>query len=134
MAKSVNNVILLGRITRDVELRSTSGGKNVTEVSLAVDKPGQDAGANFFEVVAWEKTAELLSQYTQKGSKILVQGRLDQQSWEKDGKKNSKVVVIANDITFLDAKGEGTSVKGGRDVLPDDSSVDSGVDLSQIPF
>ena len=71
MAKSVNQVILLGRLTRDAELRSTSGGKNVTEFSLAVDK-GNDQAA-FFDVVAWEKTAELVSQYTQKGSKVLVQ-------------------------------------------------------------
>ena len=132
MAKSVNNVFLMGRLTQDVELRSTSGGKKVTEISLAVDK-GNDEAA-FFNVVAWEKTAELLSQYTGKGSKVLVQGRLDQQTWEKDGKKNSKVVVIANDVTFLDSKSESTQAGRGRDVLPDDKALDKPVDLSDIPF
>lgn len=127
MAKSVNQVILLGRLTRDAELRSTSGGKNVTEFSLAVDK-GNDQAA-FFDVVAWEKTAELVAQYTQKGSKVLVQGRLDQQSWEKDGKKNSKVVVVAFDVTFLDAKGEGKP----KDIVPAGISGEP-VNLDSIPF
>ena len=127
MAKSVNQVILLGRLTRDAELRSTSSGKNVTEFSLAVDK-GNDQAA-FFDVVAWEKTAELVAQYTQKGSKVLVQGRLDQQTWEKDGKKNSKVVVVAFDITFLDAKGESKS----KDVVIEDID-DKPLNLDDIPF
>ena len=130
MAKSINQVILMGRLTQDVELRTTSSGKNVAEVSLAVDK-GNDQ-ASFFNVVAWEKTAELMSQYTQKGSKVLVQGRLEQQTWEKDGKKNSKVVVIATDVTFLDSKSESTSKP--KDVLPDERSMDSPIDLSAIPF
>ena len=131
MAKSVNQVILLGRLTRDAELRTTSGGKNVTEFSLAVDK-GHDE-ASFFDVVAWEKTAELVNQYTSKGSKVLVQGRLDQQSWEKDGQKRSKVVVIANDVTFLDSKSEASS-QSGRDVLPSDRDMERPIDLSAIPF
>ena len=131
MAKSVNQVILLGRLTRDAELRKTSGGKSVTEFSLAVDKGNDEA--SFFDVVAWEKTAELVNQYTSKGSKVLVQGRLDQQSWEKDGQKRSKVVVVAFDVTFLDSKSE-SNAKGGRDVLPDDSDLDKPVDLSDIPF
>ena len=121
MAKSVNQVILLGRLTRDAELRSTSGGKNVTEFSLAVDK-GNDQAA-FFDVVAWEKTAELVAQYTQKGSKVLVQGRLDQQSWEKDGKKNSKMVIMVDDIVFCDqakketpANDKSPDTKQGEDV------------------
>ena len=131
MAKSINTVMLMGRLTQDAELRSTSNGKNVTEFSLAVDK-GNDK-ADFFNVVAWEKTAELVSQYTKKGSKVLIQGRLEQQTWEKDGKKNSKVVVVAFDVTFLDSKSEGSS-QAERDVLPDDSDLDRPVDLSAIPF
>ena len=131
MAKSINTVMLMGRLTQDAELRSTSNGKNVTEFSLAVDK-GNDK-ADFFNVVAWEKTAELVSQYTKKGSKVLIQGRLEQQTWEKDGKKNSKGVVVAFDVTFLDSKSEGSS-QAGRDVLPDDSDLDRPVDLSAIPF
>lgn len=116
----------MGRLVRDPELKTTNSGKNVTEITLAVDK-GNDQAA-FLEVVAWEKTAELITQYTQKGSKLLVQGRLDQQSWEKDGKKFSKVIIVAFDVTFLDSKNSQT-----KDVVIDDIS-DEPIDLSQIPF
>jgi single-strand DNA-binding protein len=131
MAKSVNQVILLGRLTADVELRSTASGKNVASFSLAVDRNGE--GADFFEITAWEKTAELLQQYTGKGSKILVQGRLQQESWDdKDsGKKRSKVTVVANDVTFLDSKQ--TSENASQDTIVEDID-DKPIDLSEIPF
>lgn len=131
MAKSVNQVILLGRLTADVELRSTASGKNVASFSLAVDRNGE--GADFFEITAWEKTAELLQQYTGKGSKILVQGRLQQESWDdKDsGKKRSKVTVVANDVTFLDSKQ--TSENTSTDTIVEDID-DKPIDLSEIPF
>lgn len=131
MAKSVNQVTLLGRITNDIEVRTTASGKNVVQFSLAVDKMGNQEGADFFEVTAWEKLAELLGQYTHKGSKILVLGRLQQESWEdkETGKKRSKIVVVANDVTFLDNKSDSQS----KDVAPTDID-DKPIDLSQIPF
>ena len=131
MGKSVNQVILLGRITNDIDLRTTTSGKNVAQFSLAVDKMGNQEGADFFEVTAWEKLAELLNQYTQKGSKILVLGRLQQETWDdKDtGKKRSKIVVIANDVTFLDNKSDSRP----KDVAPTDID-DKPIDLSEIPF
>lgn len=128
MSKSVNNVMLLGRLTRDTELRTTSNGKSVTEFSIAVDK-GNDS-ASFFDVVAWEKTAEIINQYTSKGSKVLVQGRLDQQTWEKDGQKRSKVVVVAFDVVLLDSKSE----RPVKDSAPSSEEADKPLDLSQIPF
>lgn len=129
MARSVNQVILLGRMTRDIEVRATTSGKSIGDFSLAVDRGNDEA--DFFDVVAWEKTAELLQQYTQKGSKVLVQGRIRQESWDdkETGKKRSKVVVVAQDVTFLDAKGEST----GKDVVPTDID-DKPIDLSEIPF
>lgn len=130
MGKSVNQVILLGRLTRDVEVKSTSSGKSVATASMAVDK-GQDQTA-FFDVTAWDKLAEILGKYTKKGSKILVQGRLDQQTWEKDGQKNSKVVVVAYDVTLLDPKD--ASDTGSKDVVAPHDSVDKPLDLSEIPF
>lgn len=133
MARSVNQVILLGRITQDVEVRTTTSGKNVTQFSLAVDKAGSQEGADFFEVTAWDKLAELLAQYTQKGSKVLVQGRLQQDTWDdKDtGKKRSRVTVTANDVTFLDSKQDGNT--NSKDVVPTDID-DKPIDLSEIPF
>ena len=129
MAKSVNQVILLGRLTRDVELRTTTSGKNVASFSLAVDKGGNQEGADFFDITAWDKLAELLDKYTSKGSKVLVQGRLTQDMWEQDGQKRSKVSVTANDVTFLDSKSEGTQ----KDTVLEDID-DKPIDLSQIPF
>lgn len=131
MAKSVNQVILLGRLTRDIELRATGTGKNVAELSLAVDRGNDET--DFFDVVAWDKLAELVAQYTQKGSKVLVQGRIRQDTWDdkETGKKRSKVVVVATDVTFLDPKGEGQSQP--KDVVPTDID-DKPIDLSEIPF
>lgn len=107
MPKSVNQVFLIGRLTRDVELKSTTTGKNVASFSLAVDKATGE-GADFFDCVAWEKTADLLQQYTSKGSKIHVQGNLQQRSWDdKDGNKRNKVEITVRDVTFLDSKPQG---------------------------
>ena|SRR6266699_4213660 len=133
MAKSVNQVILLGRLTRDVEVKTTAGGKNIADFSIAVDKGGADGGADFFDVTAWEKLADLVGQYLSKGSKVLVQGRLGQDTWEdkETGKKRSKVTITATDVTFLDIKQ--TSENQTRDNVPEDID-DKPLDLSEIPF
>lgn len=136
MAKGFNKTLLLGRLTSDPELRSTPQGKQVAGFTIAVDrqqstqKEGEPT-TDFFDVTAWEKLAELVSQHLSKGSKVLVEGRLRQDSWEdKDtGKKRSKVVVVANDVTFLDPAGEAKP----KDNVPTDID-DKPVDLSEIPF
>lgn len=149
MAKSINQVILMGRLTRDPEVRTTSTGKTITSFSLAVDRGGQDDQADFFDVTAWEKLGELVSQYLSKGRRCLVQGRLRQDSWDdkESGKKRSKVEVVATDVTFLDGPGgENTgssSYQGGQqntsatkksnDVVIEDID-DKPIDLSEIPF
>lgn len=128
MGKAVNQVFLLGRLTKDVELRSTTTGKSVASFSLAVDKGSEDT--NFFDVTAWEKLADLLDKYVGKGSKVLVQGSLEQQTWEKDGNKRSKVIVVARDVTFLDSpQDRDTGTNTNQVVEPEDD-----VDLSEIPF
>ena len=148
MARGINQVILMGRLTRDPETRSTTSGKTVTSFSLAVDRGGQDDTADFFDVTAWEKTGELVAQYLSKGRRVLVQGRLRQDSWDdKDtGKKRSKVEVVANDVTFLDGpNGDGggsgsapaaastNDTKKSEDVVIKDID-DKPIDLSEIPF
>jgi single-strand DNA-binding protein len=112
MSKSINQVILMGRLTRDPELRTTPNGKSVCSFSLAVDRAfSQDDTADFFDVTAWEKLGDLVNQYLTKGRRCLVQGRLQQRTWEQDGQKRSKVDVVATDVTFLDGpSGDG----GGR--------------------
>lgn len=146
MAKSINQVILMGRLTRDPEMRTTTTGKTIASFSLAVDRGGQDDSADFFEVTAWEKLGELVNQYLSKGRRCLVQGRLRQDSWDdkETGKKRSKVEVVATDVTFLDGpSGDGggagsapqqkPAAKKSDDVVIEDID-DKPIDLSEIPF
>lgn len=112
MAKSLNQVTLLGNLTRDPELRQTPNGQNVGTFSLALnrsykDKDGQwQEAADYIDVVAWGPLAERTNEYLSRGSRCLVVGRLQNRSWEKDGEKRSKVEVVANDVTFLDNKSD----------------------------
>ena len=146
MAKGINQVILMGRLTRDPEMRTTTTGKTIASFSLAVDRVGQDDQADFFDVTAWEKLGELVNQYLSKGRRCLVQGRLRQDSWDdkETGKKRSRVEVVATDVTFLDGPsgesgGQGSSGQSGapqrqsNDVAPSDID-DKPIDLSEIPF
>jgi len=148
MAKSINQVILMGRLTRDPETRTTTTGKTITSFSIAVDRGGQEDQADFFDVTAWEKLGELVSQYLSKGRRCLVQGRLRQDSWDdkETGKKRSKVEVVATDVTFLDGpngeQGSNSNYQGGsapasnkksNDVVIEDID-DKPIDLSEIPF
>lgn len=150
MAKSINQVILMGRLTRDPELRTTPSGKTIASFSLAVDRAGQEDATDFFEVTAWEKLGELVNQYLSKGRRCLVQGRLRQDSWDdkETGKKRSKVEVVATDVTFLDGPsgdngGNSSPYQGGsqgtnskkksEDVVIEDID-DKPIDLSEIPF
>jgi single-strand DNA-binding protein len=150
MAKSINQVILMGRLTRDPETRTTPSGKTIASFSLAVDRAGQDDQADFFDVTAWEKLGELVAQYLSKGRRCLVQGRLRQDSWDdkETGKKRTKVEIVATDVTFLDGpSGEGggssnytpntsagsSASKKDKDVVIEDID-DKPIDLSEIPF
>lgn len=146
MAKSINQVIIMGRLTRDPEMRTTPGGKSVTSFSLAVDRQGSDDTADFFDITAWEKLGELVNQYLSKGRRCLVQGRLRQESWDdkETGKKRSRVAVVASDVTFLDgpsgdeggsssAPKSNSSSKKSDDVVIEDID-DKPIDLSEIPF
>ena len=115
MARSVNQVILMGNLTRDPELRQTPNGQSVCSFSLALnrsyktgDGEWQEA-TDYVDIVAWAGLAERVAQYLTKGRRCLVTGRLQSRSWEQDGNKRSKVEVVANDVTFLDSRGAGES-------------------------
>lgn len=154
MARSINQVILMGRLTRDPEQRTTTTGKTIASFSIAVDRGGQDDTADFFNVTAWEKLGDLVIQYLAKGRRVLVQGRMRQDTWDdkETGKKQSRIEVVATDVTFLDGPngGEGGSgaPAGGsnsnansnsssnntsKDVVIEDID-DKPIDLSEIPF
>ena len=146
MARSINQVILMGRLTRDPEARTTPSGKTVVSFSIAVDRAGQDDQADFFDITAWEKLGDLVMQYLAKGRRVLVQGRLRQDSWDdkETGKKRSRIDVTATDVTFLDGPSDGQQGGGSRpaptatdnrskDVVIEDID-DKPIDLSEIPF
>ncbi|MEK7594151.1 MAG: single-stranded DNA-binding protein [Patescibacteria group bacterium] len=111
MARSLNQVTLMGNLTRDPELRQTPNGQNVTSFSLALNRSYKDSGGewqeatDYIDIVCWGPLAERVAQYLSKGRRCLVQGRLQSRSWEQDGQKRNKVEVLANDVTFLDSRG-----------------------------
>ena len=111
MARSLNQVTLMGNLTRDPELRQTPNGQNVTSFSLALNRAYKDQSGewqevtDYIDIVCWGPLAERVAQYLSKGRRCLVQGRLQSRSWEQDGQKRSKVEVLANDVTFLDSRG-----------------------------
>mgnify|MGYP000545767710 FL=1 len=140
MARSINQVILLGRLTRDPEQRTTASGKNVVSFSIAVDRPTQDDQADFFNITAWEKLGDLVMQYLSKGRRVLVQGRLRQDSWEdkETGKRQSRIEVTASDVTFLDGPSGDNSGSAAPKTTKKEEVVteidDKPIDLSEIPF
>jgi single-strand DNA-binding protein len=113
MAGDINRVTLVGRLTRDPELRHLPSGAPVLELGIAVNGRMQDDSGNwvdkpnFFDVKVYGNQAEHLSQYLAKGRRVGVDGRLDWRSWEaQDGTKRSKVDVVAQTVQFLDSRQE----------------------------
>jgi len=113
MASDINRVILIGRLTKSPELKSTNGGTHFCRFSLASNhtRKQQDGSykdeAGFFECVAWGKSAEILHKYVQKGHRLAVEGALRWSSWEAEGKKHSKVEILVEQFNFLERKDSG---------------------------
>src|SRR3954465_754808 len=113
MAKSFNQAIIMGNLTRDPELRATPGGQQVASFAVATNRSWMDQSGErkeaveYHEVVAWGKLGELAAQYLAKGRKVMVVGRLQTQSWEKDGVKRQRTEIVASDVNFLDRPSEG---------------------------
>jgi single-strand DNA-binding protein len=156
MARSFNQVILMGNLTRDPELRQTPNGTNVCSFSLALNRSykGQNGewqeATDYIDVVAWGPLGERVAQYLSKGRPCLVNGRLQSRSWDdkETGAKRSKVEVNAQDVTFLGGPGgEGGGNGGGAsssrpasskpakkdDVVIEDIG-DEPINLDDIPF
>lgn len=149
MARSVNQVSILGRLTRDPELRQTPNGKSVASFSMALNRSYKGADGewvedtDFIDCVAWGPLAERVEKYVKRGQRLFVEGRLSQRSWEQDGQKRSKVEVVANDVTFIESAGDGgdsgfggssdDSKSRSEDVVVEDVS-DEEIDLDSIPF
>ena len=110
----LNKIILMGRLTRDPELRRTGSGTAVTSFSLAVDRDFKsqtgEKETDFIDIVAWRGTAEFVSKYFTKGRMAVVEGRLQIRDWtDRDGGKRRSAEVIADNVYFGDSKREGGS-------------------------
>ncbi len=119
----INSVVLVGRLTRDVEIRKTQSNLSVTSFSLAVDNRTKDANGNkttsFINCTAWRQSADFLAKYTHKGSLIGVEGTLQQRSYDrKDGTKASVLEVVVDRVTLLESKSaSGARVQGNDDFV-----------------
>lgn len=126
---SFNLTIMVGRLTRDAEIRTTTSGTKVAQFTVAVDRPvakDKEKQSDFFNVVAWNKLAEICDGYLRKGMKVLVEGRFQVRNYDdKDGKKVYVTELYADKIEFLEKKEESEKSKES-DFTP--------VDDSDLPF
>ncbi len=114
----LNHIVVMGRLTRDPELRRTGSGIAVTSFSVAVDRdfPNKESGereTDFIDCVAWRNTGEFVSKYFQKGSMAVVSGRLQMRSWtDKDGNKRRTAEIVADNVYFGSSKRDESSNNG----------------------
>lgn len=145
MAVDINVVVLVGRLTRDCELKSTPQGTSVCRFSIAVNRRKRTGDrwedeVSYFDVVLWGKSAETLKPYLQKGRQVSIEGELRQNRWDQEGKTVSKVEVVANNVQLLGGGNQGApSIQGasGRDAQSQSYSPAPGpeaFDDNDIPF
>ena len=105
----MNKAILVGRLTRDPEMRDTQGGTKVARFALAIDRRGKDGGADYPSCVAFGKTAELVGQYLRKGSRAGVVGRIQTGSYERDGRTVYTTDIMVDELEILETRAEAQS-------------------------
>lgn len=123
---SLNKVLLIGNLTRDPELRSTSSGQSVANFGLATNRVWKDQttgerkeAAEFHNIVTWRRLAEIAGQYLRKGSKIFVEGRLQTRSWQdQSGNKKYMTEIVAENLQMLDRKPQTSPGLGGQGTAP----------------
>lgn len=121
----INRVVVIGRLTRDPELKILQSGTTAADLSIAVNESQKKGDewtdyANFFNVTAWGKTADNCGKYLTKGRQIVVEGRLHQDRWEKDGVKHNTVKIIAESVQFIGKSGgsEQAAAPANEDDIP----------------
>lgn len=121
---SYNRVILVGNLTRNPELRALQSGTSLANIGLAVNdrKRSQNGDwveeTSFFDVEIWGRSAEIVRDYTRKGSSILVEGKLKQDVWEQDGQKRSKIKIVAERVVLLSSNAAGQGNGNGNNDRP----------------
>ena len=147
MAANINRVVLLGNLTKDPELRHTPSGTAVCSLRLAVNTRRKDGATgewtekpNYFDVTVWGAQGENVAKYLQKGSPLLIDGRLEWREWEaQDGTKRQAVEIIADSVQFLGSRGEGEGggqpqfVPAGAAAQTENADFAAGAD-DDIPF
>lgn len=138
---SHNRVIILGNLTRDVEVRYLQSGMAVADIGVAVnDRRKNQQGewveeTTFVDVTLWGRTAEVASEYLNKGSQIFIEGRLKYDTWEKDGQKRSKLSVVCEKMQMVGGKGGGGGggggSRGGGQSSQSNQSYDDGADYGE---
>jgi len=118
MARDLNKVMVIGRLGRDPEMRYTPGGSPVTTFSVAAGRQWKDGSGEsreeteWFNVVVWNKLAEICNEYLHKASRVYIEGRLQTRQWQdQDGQSHYRTEVIASDMIILDGKNEGRSFR-----------------------
>lgn len=138
---SFNRVILLGNLTRDIELKYTPSQLAVTDIGLAVNDRRKTANGEwvdettFVDVTLWGRTAEVASQYLSKGSPVLIEGRLKLDTWESEGQKRSKLRVVGERMQLLGGRGggNGANASGGESVSSGALSSGAAASASGLP-
>lgn len=142
---NLNKVMLIGNLTRDPELRTTPAGDSVASFSIATNftwksKDGsKQEKAEFHNIVAWRKLAEIIGQYLKKGSKIYIEGRLQTRDWEdQSGVKRYRTEIIADNMIMLDSKGQGDYSKPASKPAQADEQIappaEDEINVEDIPF
>jgi single-strand DNA-binding protein len=158
MAKGVNKVFLLGNLGKDPEIRTTPGGMTVATFSLATADRAKDQSGNWVDktewhnLVAFQRTAEIIRDYVKKGSQIYIEGKLQTRSWDDktSGEKKYRTEILINELTLLGGRGEGGSSSGSSSSggysssrsssssssqsAPSNDYADQGITDEDIPF
>ena len=125
----MNKVSLIGRVTKDIELISTQSDKSIARFTLAVNRRTKDKESDFISCIAWNKTAEVMSQYVKKCNRIGITGHIQTGSYEKDGKKVYTTDVVVEELDFIEKKDESYET---AQPTPDDFIVPDNVE--DLPF
>lgn len=141
----LNKAQLIGRVTQEIELKTTPNGQNVTNFSVATNRSWTDStgakqeSAEFHNVVLWSKLAEIAGQYVKKGQKVFIEGRLQTRSWEgEDGKKRYTTEIVGENLIMLDSAGakstNSTQNTQKQETSSQNTNSDEEVSVEDIPF
>jgi single-strand DNA-binding protein len=142
MAMNLNKAFVIGNLTRDPEVRTTTNGNNVTSFSVATSRRWKDKQSGeqkeqteFHNIVAWGRLSDIASQYLHKASKVFVEGRIQTRSWDdQTGNKRYRTEIIAENIIMLDRPGQGQSAATPAPATPAANPEEQEINVEDIPF